>query len=425
MNNTEFDNEIYENLPPLLKGLTGEFKGREKDIVLLSSLGVLSSCLPNVFGEYDGKPVSANLYVMIIAPPASGKGVMNYAKLLIEPIHKRIIENSLSNLEDCQSANKGKKEKEPCPPIVTKVIPGNISAAEIYSIIKNAHYGGLIIESEADTLSAMLNQDWGNFSDVLRKAFHHESISISRKVEKLFMEIREPKLSLVLSGTPDQLMPLIKSKDNGLFSRIVFYFFEEISDWRDVFQNVGFKKQILFEKASMHVYNMYDALVTRENEKIQFALTEDQMCRFNTEMNTIFEIVKNNYSASFTSNVKRHGLVLFRLCMILTLVRADKEELKLAESITCNDEDFDSALFLVKQLLYHANTVLQNINSDGLSEIDNRLLSSLSQTFTRKQALESAKKLTISERSLDEKLVKWRKEKLIIKVSHGKYKLAY
>ena len=82
--------------------------------------------------------------------------------------------------------------------------------------------GVLIHESEADTLSKMFSQEWGDFSDVLRKAFHGERLSLSRDSDDEFMEIESPKLSVVLSGTRNQITPLLKSRENGLFSRFIY-----------------------------------------------------------------------------------------------------------------------------------------------------------------------------------------------------------
>ena len=92
--NPKLGEEIYDALPTELKTLTDLFEGREKDIVLLSSIGVLSSLLPNYFGLYGGNKVSSNLYLMIIAPPASGKGVMNYSRGLVESIHSEVVAQS-------------------------------------------------------------------------------------------------------------------------------------------------------------------------------------------------------------------------------------------------------------------------------------------------------------------------------------------
>ena len=65
--------KVYENLPVILNNITKDFSGREKDIILTSSLGVLSSLLPNVFGYYDSSIVYTNLFTMVSSPPSSGK----------------------------------------------------------------------------------------------------------------------------------------------------------------------------------------------------------------------------------------------------------------------------------------------------------------------------------------------------------------
>ena len=81
--NDLIDQKIYKLLPTTLRKLTDNFEGREKDIILTSSIGVLSACLPNVYGMYGSEKLYSNLYLMIIAPAASGKGVMNKSRLLI------------------------------------------------------------------------------------------------------------------------------------------------------------------------------------------------------------------------------------------------------------------------------------------------------------------------------------------------------
>lgn len=108
---TDFLPEIvYQKLPEILFELTEPFTGREKDVVLLSSLGVLSAALPKVHGIYDGNLYSPNLYLLVVAPAASGKGVMNKSKVLIEKIHQYILEISLENIAECESEKKTKKD---------------------------------------------------------------------------------------------------------------------------------------------------------------------------------------------------------------------------------------------------------------------------------------------------------------------------
>src|SRR5690606_11874804 len=101
---------LYKRLPESIQTITEPFRDRERDIVLLSSLGVLSSCIPNVYGIYDGDIVYSHLFVIIIAPPASGKGVMNNSRILIDRIHKKTIENSKAEKEKCREQNKKNKD---------------------------------------------------------------------------------------------------------------------------------------------------------------------------------------------------------------------------------------------------------------------------------------------------------------------------
>jgi len=168
MMNEALKEAIYDSLPEQLKLATSNFTSRERDIVLLSSLAVISALLPNVYGIYSRKRVYPNLYLLIIAPPASGKGAMDFSRGWAERIHQKTLDVSRKKIDEYQKSNG--KEKRGSPPLEIKIIPANISSAEIYSMIKNGHHGVVMIESEADTLSNMLNQDWGNFSDVMRKA---------------------------------------------------------------------------------------------------------------------------------------------------------------------------------------------------------------------------------------------------------------
>ena len=98
--------EVYENLPGTLKESCEVFSGRERDVYLTSALSVISGGLSNMWGLYADNIVSPNLYTFIIAPPASGKGSMNYARslgdcyqTLLESKNIQIIADYQKNLE--------------------------------------------------------------------------------------------------------------------------------------------------------------------------------------------------------------------------------------------------------------------------------------------------------------------------------------
>ena len=66
----------------------------------------------------------------------------------------------------------------------TFTIPGNISAAMLIQMMNANEGSGILCETEADTITNALNQDWGDFSDILRKGFHYEEVSYARKGEE-------------------------------------------------------------------------------------------------------------------------------------------------------------------------------------------------------------------------------------------------
>ena len=422
LENEYIPEQVYKNLPGVLKSLTDAFSERERDIVLLSSLGVLSSTIPNVFGVYDGDKIYPNLFVLIVAPPASGKGTMNFSKILIQKIHAKILADSKTNNLICQEEKKKDKEKNyaECPQLELKIIPANISTAEMYSYLNVSKNGVLIIESEADTLSNMLKNDWSNYSDLLRKAFHHESVSLSRQIDNRYIEIDEPKISMVVSGTPDQLQPLIKSKENGLFSRFLMYSFDEISGFKNVFAPKSYNYKDAFEKSGNVIYNLYGKLFQLKDELV-FKLTENQYKRFLKDFTFIHNDIIKNHNHSVIPNLNRHGLIMFRLCMILTVLR-NENNLTTKSELICSNRDFITALKIIKVVLKHAIINHNSLNDGGLSDQDEEILFSLNTSFTRKQAIELGEKLKIPQRTIDDKLKQWQKKKAIKKVEQGKYK---
>lgn len=84
----------------------------------------------------------------------------------------------------------------------TLIIPANSSASAFINTLSDNDGVGLMFETEGDTLTQTLKSDYGNYSDTLRKAFHHEPVSLCRRKDREFIELDCPKLSVVLDGTP-------------------------------------------------------------------------------------------------------------------------------------------------------------------------------------------------------------------------------
>ncbi|WP_458628264.1 DUF3987 domain-containing protein [Winogradskyella sp. PC D3.3] len=409
---------VYDNLPEPLKKITMSFSGREKDIVLLSTLGVLSAAMPNVVGTYDHRSVFTNLYVFIIAPPASGKGVMAWSKYLVDPIHDRLVAESKREIQQYRSST---NNTLPEPKMKVKLLPGNVSSAKCYSHLEEADDSLLIFETEADSLSNMLKQDWGDFSDILRKSFQHETCSISRSDR--FSEVKTPKMSLVLSGTPNQLRPLIDSKENGLYSRFVFYFFDDIQGWKDVSPlaiRINYKE--LFITEGQEILLLHDKL--KELDSLEIELTEEQWGSFQQQMQLATQIIIESNKTEFLSVIKRFGLIFFRVCMILTVLRnryliTDETELLIA-----TDEDVNTAINIIKPLIDHSLLLFDKYKKNAivLPMKERFLYNALARDFRRGEGLEIAIQLNIAERTFDDILKRWMEVEILQKVCHGLYK---
>ena len=410
---------VYNRLPKELQNLTQNFEGRERDIVLISSLVVLSNCFPNIYGIYDGDRVYPQLYGVIVAPAASGKGVMNYSRIIIEKIHKKIFQESLIEFRENQKSSRKSGNFESTEMRV-KILPANISTSEMYSYLGSSNHGLIIIESEADTMSNMLKNDWSNYSDVLRKAFHHEPVSISRKMDKVFENIDEPKLAMLVSGTPDQLQPLIKSKENGLFSRFIVYNFDEISPFKNVFDRNKRNDKAAFENFGEVIYNTYERLAEMES-LIEFSFTENQESKFIELIKPIRNDIIENHAEGFISNVHRHGLIFYRLAMILAIIR-NLDNIHVNRNLVCSNVDFMLAYHLMTTLLRHSQFTYNTIDNGDLSIQDEELLDKMNDVFSREKLIKEGEKMNIPIRTIDDKISQWKRKRIIKKIDRSSYK---
>lgn len=290
--------------------------------------------------------------------------------------------------------------------------------------MQSSPQGLLIFETEADTISNMLKQDWGNFSDVLRKAFHHETISISREIDEKFFEIKDPKLSLVLSGTPGQIAPLISSQENGLFSRFIFYYFDEPTFWKDVSPD-GDQMDInqLFENAGDSTLINYNKLINRQTP-VEFKLTKEQWAKFNETMNFAVSSLISIHNTEILPTIKRKGVIMFRFCMILTFIRIEDID-EIGNEIYCTDDDFNTALAIIKTTIDHSiivSSLFKEVSKvQKLNMNESIIFSQLNKHFTRKQVLDIGQTMKIPERTLDYMIYRFTRVGLITKVSNGNF----
>jgi hypothetical protein len=269
---------IIDELPTILKDpckvLIDE---TEKEVFLIGAIGVISGLLPNIKGLYSGKWIAPNLFVYVLAGYGGGKGSLDYARSLGKYVHdqKRDEATKLfiqyqkdleAHKKDLKEYNKDKDAyaEPPVKPVKPKTlmlyIPANNSKSGVYQLLAENEGRGILFESEGDTLSDALKQDYGGFSDTLRQGFHHETVTMFRRLNDELIEIKNPEISIILSSTFNQLKALIPSVENGLYSRFLFYELKQNNKFTNVFDNRKKAYQQHFDNAGIVYKDLFDVL---------------------------------------------------------------------------------------------------------------------------------------------------------------------
>ncbi|MBI1226853.1 MAG: DUF3987 domain-containing protein [Bacteroidetes bacterium] len=424
-----FPDEIFPDLPALLLEPCALLEDtRERDVFLTAAISILSGCIPATKGVYDRREFYPNLYSFILAPPASSKSVMTFAKHLGNGLHKSLKEQSKTAFDkykkDLIEYNrrqsrllKSKKtaalfeateENEPVkPPVKLLFIPANTSAAMFRQHLADNGGSGILCETEADTLGNVLQQDWGKYSDLMRKCFSHEDDANSRKSVVEFMELESPRLSIALSGTPNQVLRLIPSSEDGLFSRFLFYIFAVKPHWRDVSPQQGSVNLTeYFREKSQEVVEMYNFLAAHPTE-FHFSRTQ-WTHHFETFQRLLKETFLLNGDDALAS-VFRMGVIFFRMAMTFSALRKF-ERRDTTTVIYCSETDYETVQKLANVFIQHTLFLLEKLPKTGTAAFNNlpnnkRLfIENLPPEFRRKDAVEVGERYGVSRATVDRML---------------------
>ena len=423
--------KIYENLPPFLQDICNvQNDPRSRDIVLISTITTLSGIFPTISGVYMGRVYHPNLYCLIIAPAASGKGNLGLIRFLGEAIHDSIVQRSkelyIQYKEQLKAYRKAKENSdlpEPEKPSYEVLfIPANSSSAAMVEQLSQNKGKGIIFDTEADAAGNALKNDWGNYSDMLRKSWHHEPVSSLRKTDMKFTEVSNPQLSLVLSGTPNQTTGIIKSVEDGLFSRFIFYTLGGLAKWLDVSPE-GNKTNLTehYKQCGRRAKDIYDHFI---KYPATIELTKSQWEQLNQFGDRSLKEIYAFLTDEAASIPKRMGVIVYRITMILTCLRAYDQNSR-ENTLIASDLDFQTALQICEVLLDHSKLVYGNLPkvSSSLDPFKQKFYNNLPEDwFTSVNAAKIGAELRIQPRTVREYIRKMVDCGLLEEGKLGEYK---
>ena len=430
--------EIVEQLPPLLRDIAHCSNGSEDaDILILGSLVTFSACLPNLYGVYGEREVFPNLYLFVTAEASSGKGRLSLCRRLAYPIHRQLCEatrlawteyNRLMQIYD-RTRDKSEMERLQEPPQRMLIIPANASATSVFQILNDNDGVGLIFETEGDTLAQSFRSEHGNYSDGFRKAFHHETISYVRRRNREHVELLQPKLSAIFSGTPRQVSTLIPDAENGLFSRFMFYSMPVKIEWLNVFDTKSSRTlDTQFDFFAQRFLNVHNYL--KNCQLTRFKFSGKQSKTFNQFFTNATADYSGRYGLRFLGTVRRLGLITFRIAMVLTALRIVEIQPK-ANQITCSDTDFNTALAIAGVLLEHAAAVF--VGLPKVSAIEGSLpqplkkpdlFAALPDEFTRQDYINAAESINMTYGTAKRQVSEFVASGRVVRLKNGSYKKA-
>ncbi len=450
-----FPESVFEALPALLReAMVYTKEPRERDVLLLGLLTAVSACLPQVQGFYHHKSYWPNLYTFVVAAAASNKSVLEYAYALFQVYvdqamcrNQELRRQYEADLEACQKAERQAARRQAssassAPQLVTPGpaavappeepryfyphIPGDTSKARIlHHVRENGDRGGLLFETEADTLSGAGRQDYGNFFDYLRKFFQHESTSSSFKVNGEPIYLHRPRLAVLLSGTPSQLNRLIPTSENGLYSRFLFYTFRQAPRWKSVVP-LGEEEDEVEKHFQALSHRLAQAYAWLEKHPTRVRLSHRQWVRVDEVFSDLLRQSSLLEREDFQSCVKRHGLMTMRLCMVFTAL--EKAEQGYTSAVCyCSQPHFEAALSIATTCLEHSRLLITSVQAgdNDVRELENPdklslILERLPRQFTTRQFMDTAVHLEIPERTAY-RLLQNAIDLKISKISRGLY----
>ena len=388
----------------------------EQDIILMATLAAASACVPNLYFTYGptGKKYYANLQCFILAAAASGKGIANQALEMV-----RVIDEQYPML-----------------------IAGDSTLPAFYKAIEEQGGCGYMHESEGSVITDIWKNSAANYNTALRKAAEHEPISRNRV--KSSSELKNPRLSMLLTGTFGQYKALVPSVENGYFSRLLTVVIRGTNPFDKRYVSSKGGQSVIPKIVGQRLLRTYEQLMNAGER--EWSLTDAQKERLGEHLEREYGTLIGLLGENFHSAVVRMAVQIERMAMVLTAMRIQNTEYRVQnteyriqtesdselmnEKILCADEDYETAEMIGNKMLLHMASAYRMIDGDAqdvvpeIKPIDQRkvLFEQLKGEYSHGDLAEEAKRQGVSKRTVERWNLSWIEIGIVEKTNHGQYR---
>ena len=383
----------------------------EQDIILMATLAAASACVPNLYFTYGptGKKYYANLQCFILAAAASGKGIANQALEMV-----RVIDEQYPML-----------------------IAGDSTLPAFYKALEEQGGCGYMHESEGSVITDIWKSSAANYNTALRKAAEHEPISRNRV--KGASEIKNPRLSMLLTGTFGQYKALVPSVENGYFSRLLTVVIRGTNPFDKRYVSSKGGQSVIPKQVGLRLLRTYEQLMNAGER--EWSLTDAQKERLGEHLETEYGTLIGLLGDNFHSAVIRMAVQIERMAMILTAMRIQNTEYRIQtesdselmnEKILCTDEDYETAEMIGNKMLLHMAAAYRMIDGDAqdvvpeIKPLDQRkvLFEQLKPEYKLQELITEAKSQGISRATVIRWNDAWQEQGMVSKIEYGHYRKA-
>lgn len=303
---------------------------------------------------YGGRVQPVHLYYCLCAPAASGKSVLSEVAKCFGSWHRARRERSVDEWtryqEELKAASAADRQLIKEPPLYTGFLPSDTTTAALLATIRDNGGGGLMWESELDTILRSFKSELGSYSDVLRNNYHGEPIRSNRKTQRQIIELEDTHVACVVSGTPRQVGQFFRSSENGLLSRFAFGMLPPSLEWRSQWEGKDTTQVVASVGAAVASLGAWS-----ERCPCRVGFSPSQKRQLDTEWASWQEVYYSMFGDVVLPIVRRLALMQVRLAAVLSLLQRGAQ---LCERVQASAEAWQLAAMMCEGAADDACAVL-------------------------------------------------------------------